>query len=246
MLATLGFPADGARTRTAKTGRWVLILLVTTLLAGACTDDGKKEAEPEDRLYIAVGASETVGQGADDPANQAWTQVFFRTALPRGYRFVNLGISGATTARALAEEVPPAVEQEPDLVTVWLNVNDIRAGVGPSAYETQLRDLVRRLRRDGKTEVLVANTPPLDILPVTRGFGALANIIVSQYNEVIARVVKEEGAHLVDLYAAGVAARDRGEAAQLISRDGFHPSTAGHATVAAEFAKVYAEVAKTR
>jgi len=210
--------------------------------ASACTGDDNGDAAPEevDALYVAVGASETVGQGADDPAKQAWTQVFFRTALPRGYRFVNLGISGATTARALTDEVPEAVRQEPDLVTVWLNVNDIRNGVGPAAYEKQLRDLVRQLRRDGKTEVLVANTPPLDILPVARGFGALANVIVRQYNDVIAKVVRDEGAHLVDLYAAGVAARERGEAAQLISADGFHPSTAGHAAVAAEFAKVYA------
>lgn len=222
-------------------------LAVAALLAvGACTSNAKGGdpalAAETPGLYVAVGASETVGVGADDPRTEAWTQVFFQDALPRGYRFVNLGISGATASRALAEEVPEAVRLEPDVVTVWLNVNDIRAGVGTAAYEKQLRDIVSQLRRGGKTEVLVANTPPLDILPVARGFGALANILVGQYNDVIARVVKDEGAHLVDLYAAGVAARDRGEAAALIAADGFHPSTAGHNAVAAEFAKVYASL----
>jgi lysophospholipase L1-like esterase len=221
------------------------VVAVTALLLGgvACTGDDKDDgpaASPEaEGLYVAVGASETVGEGADEPLTQAWTQVFFRTAVPRGYRFVNLGISGATVAQALAEEVPEAVRLEPDVVTVWLNVNDIVDRVPVQQYESQLQELVRRLRRGGQTDVYVANTPPLDILPVARGFGALATVIVGQYNAAIERVVKAEGAVLVDLHAAGVAWRDRGEAATLISGDGFHPSTKGHQAVAAEFAKVF-------
>src|SRR4051794_40425075 len=52
--------------------------------------------------YVAVGASETVGVGADDPERQAWPSVLARTALP-DFRFVNLGVSGSTVGEAIDE-----------------------------------------------------------------------------------------------------------------------------------------------
>ena len=42
----------------------------------------------------------------------------------------------------------------------------------------------------------------------------------------------------VDLHAVGMAARAAGTEASYIGRDGFHPSTAGHARVAEAFAEV--------
>jgi lysophospholipase L1-like esterase len=62
--------------------------------------------------------------------------------------------------------------------------------------------------------------------------------MVAEYNAAIARVVQRQGAFLVDLYAVGMAARAAGTESSFISRDGFHPSTAGHARVAEAFAEV--------
>jgi acyl-CoA thioesterase-1 len=202
--------------------------------------------------YAAVGASETVGAGADEPLREAWPRVFFRTALPEQAVFVNLGIPGATVADALREEVPMVAEVEPQVVTVWLNVNDIAAGVSPAQYERDLATLVRTLRGNGSTRVLVANVPPLDQLPAyvnCRTDGAICDLAerlpdpgalnrtVDAYNAAIQRVVAEEGAVLVDLHATGLAAQQSGTAADLVSADGFHPSTAGHAAAAEAFAQ---------
>jgi lysophospholipase L1-like esterase len=156
---------------------------------------------------------------------------------------VNLGVSGATVASALARQVPRAEALAPDVVTVWLVVNDIAAGVAVDAYETQLDDLVCRLRRAGATRVLVGNCPYLDRLPVYlmwRAAGVLpeaeeANRIVDSYNAAIHRVVAAHHATLVDLRAAGLAARRSGTESTLIARDGFHPSTSGHRALAAAF-----------
>jgi hypothetical protein len=67
---------------------------------------------------VAVGANETVGLGADDPLRDAWPQILFRTVLPRGTVFVNLGSPGATVANALDREVADAIALSPTLVTV--------------------------------------------------------------------------------------------------------------------------------
>ena len=233
-------------------GRRLGLLLVVLLLVAAACARSRPEVlpPPEDSgpppVYVAVGASETTGVGSDQPLRDAWPRVLHRTALPAGSVFVNMGIPGATVAQALAEEVNPALAAKPNLVTVWLNVNDMNRGVGVAEYERQLDVLVRALRGDGSTRVLVANTPPLDHLPayqagrVLGAFPSPAAVerLVDAYNQAVARVVERNGAFLVDLHAVGMAARAAGTEAQMISRDGFHPSTAGHAAVAAAFADV--------
>ena len=83
-------------------------------------------------------------------------------------RYVNVGVSGSTVSEALSEQLPRALAADPDVVTVWLAVNDITHLVPVEAYEQQLRTLVHALRRDGRTEVLVANVPQVQDLPAYR------------------------------------------------------------------------------
>lgn len=203
--------------------------------------------------YVAVGASDAVGYGADNPAADAWPRVLARRALPPGTELVNLGVPGATVADAVARQLPEALRRQPALVTVWMNVNDILAQVPPATYERQLGHLVGELRRGGRTRVLVGNTPPLDRLPVylacqarpdCASFGlpapAAVRAVVDAYNAAVARVVQATGAELVDLHAVGVEARAAGTEASLVGADGFHPSSAGHRAVADAFAAVLA------
>jgi lysophospholipase L1-like esterase len=234
--------------------RWPLLAALATVLlvlAAACTASKPEVLPPPPDtgpapVYVAVGASETVGVGSDQPLRDAWPRVLHRNALPPGSVFVNMGIPGATVAQALAQEVAEALAARPNLVTVWLNVNDMTRGVTPAEYERQLDSLVRQLRSDGSIRVLVANTPPLDQLPAYQAGRLLEEVpapeavqeLVADYNAAIARVVQRNGALLVDLHAVGVAARAAGTEASLVSRDGFHPSTAGHAAVAQAFAEV--------
>ena len=194
-------------------------------------------------LYVAVGASDAVGVGARRPRREAWPRLVHRHALGTATRFVNLGVSGATVASALTGQVPRAERLRPDLVTVWLVVNDIVAGVDVDSYEARLDELVGRLRRAGAGRVLVGNCPYLDRLPAYLAWLALglvpepaeANRIVDGYNTAIDRVVARHDTTLVDLRAAGLAARRDGVEPALFARDGFHPSTAGHRALAAVF-----------
>lgn len=253
--------------------RTLLLLVAALLVATGCTGDGggggpttSTGAPRPPLVYAAVGASETVGTGADQPAVQAWPRVL-ANMLGEGGRqvtFTTHGFGGATVADALARQVPAveALQPPPHLVTVWLNANDlvgefaIRVANGTS-YEQRLDELLRRLRRGGATTVLVANTPALDRLPAYLGCldpaGAkcllppqLRRLVpqpaaliakVDEFNRVIARVADRHGAVLVDLHAASLEAREAGRDAALVSSDGFHPSTAGHAAVAEVFAE---------
>ncbi len=245
----------------------VVLLLALILAAAGCGGGGgsttSSTGPPKPPLsYVAVGASETVGRGADKPETQAWPRVLADKLRAGGRQvtYTGLGFDGATVADALASSVPKAEAAQPNLVTVWLNANDIIADFAipnrTNAYEAQLGELVHRMRRGGATAVLVANTPALDQLPAytdclnaagTRCLlpAAVRSLLpqppgvvakVDAYNQAISRVVAREGAVLVDLHAASLKARADGTVASLISSDGFHPSTAGHAAVARAFA----------
>lgn len=250
-------------------GRAAALVVVLSTLLAACSGPGTTTgsaglAPPPTApsgpgpVYVAVGASETVGVGSTQPLREAWPRVFFRAALPTSTVFVNTGIPGSTVAQAIREEAPMAVQLRPDVVTVWTNVNDIIAGVAPEDFERQLETLVSTLRRGGATRVLVANVPPLDRLPAYLACRpappaggppcrAAARLpapdavvqVVEAYNQATARVVERQGAFLVDLHAMGLAARQDDSAAALVSGDGFHPSTVGHAAVASAFTDVF-------
>jgi lysophospholipase L1-like esterase len=214
--------------------------------AGSSVSSPPAAAAP--RVYVAVGASETAGVGADHPRTQAWPRVLHDRALP-GTRLVNLGVPGATVQDGLTEQLPRALAADPDVVTVWLAVNDLLSLVPVTDYEASLRSLVHALRRDGRTEVLVGNVPPLDRLPAYRtclpgshvsGVTCVLPLVpsprqvralVAEYNAAIARVVAAEGAVAVDLSG------DRRTLSTLTAADGFHPSTRGHRVVAAAFAR---------
>ena len=231
------------------------------LLAGGCSsgtersagDDPSRTAAPKP-VYAAIGASETAGIGSDDPPTQAWPQVLHGEALPE-FRIVNLGISGATVEDALIRQLPEVQRVEPEVVTVWLNVNDLLRGVTPNEYERDLTKLLKELQNLNPEQVLVANAPPLDNLPALRACapnssdgGGLCFLfeglppplelraLVTRYNTATERATMRTSATLVDLHATALEARREGEELDLISGDGFHPSTEGHAAIAEAFA----------
>jgi acyl-CoA thioesterase I len=218
-------------------------VLATGCSGGSSVDapDAAPAAPPQ--TYVAVGASESVGVGAERPLVEAWPRVLYRTALDRNTVFVSVGVEGSTVAEALDDQVPLALELRPTLVTVWLNVNDLAAGVPVTTYQQQLTALVRALRQDGRARVLVANTPPLDELPIYQAPAGSrfpppdeVRARVVAYNEAIENVADAQGAELIDLHAAGIQAAQDGTLAALVPDDGLHPNTEGHARIAATFA----------
>lgn len=247
--------------------KWLIATTVCLVLIGAaCISTTEDEAGPDPgrgragestrqqdpRVYAAVGASETAGWGAGDFTTESWPRVLIDLALP-DFRLVNLGLPGATVQDAIVRELPRLERAEPDVVTVWLNANDILQGVTAAEYKRNFGLLLRAIKRTEPRQILVANTPPLDKLPAYRAcrpdppedsFCFLGSSLpspsemrslVDRFNEIIKSVAKKTGATLIDLHSSAVRAHRRGTDAELISGDGLHPSTEGHRAVAESF-----------
>lgn len=185
-------------------------------------------------IYVAIGASDVVGEGADDPGTEAWPVVIF-DRLPAGSVIHRLGVSGTTAEEAIAEQLPAAEDIQPNLVTVWLAINDIRSQVPLESYRKHLDEIVRRLAATG-AHVFVGNVPDLRGIPeLAESYNAeQLKAFSSEWNDTISEVVLANGAHLVDLQEASEG-MDEEDMHVLISEDRFHPSTLGHLALAEIF-----------
>lgn len=184
-------------------------------------------------IYVAIGASDVVGEGADNPDIEAWPLVIHER-LPRGTVIHRLGVSGSTAEEAITQQLPAAEKAAPDLVTVWLAVNDIRSQVALEAYRKHLDEIVRRMTATGAL-VFVGNVPDLRGIPELAESYEPHQLVgfTSEWNATIAEVVLSNGAHLVDLQEASEGMEEDMDV--LVSEDRFHPSTLGHIALAEIF-----------
>lgn len=184
--------------------------------------------------YVAIGASDAFGVGTYDPAHDNWPTVLAGLLGPDAH-LVNLGIPGETVAEARQTELPIALDARPELVTVWLGVNDIVQSVPVATYEQQLEAMLLSLHQSANARVYVANIPDLSLLPSFAGENQAAlHTTIVQWNAAIAQAVAASGATLVDLYASWSELANHPE---YIASDGFHPSTVGARRLAEVFEK---------
>jgi lysophospholipase L1-like esterase len=210
---------------------WCAVLLMGMALVGSACVAPAVAQKP--LTYVALGASDAVGVGAQDPESQGWVPRFGAHLGPRA-RIVNFGVSGSTLSQALAEQLGPALDTQPDVVTVWLAVNDLNARVPLDRYTADLDTLLRQLSTT-RALVLVGNVPDLGRLAAYRGVDAAPlSAEVDRWNAAIAAVVARHGATLVDLYATW---REVTEHPEYVSADGFHPSADGYQRLAEVFAE---------
>jgi len=181
-----------------------------------------------------MGASDAVGLGARDPVTEGWVPRF-GAHLGSEARVINLGVSGSTLAQALDEQVGPALDAQPDVVTVWLAVNDLNARVSLEHYAADLDRLLGRLEAS-HARVLVGNVPDLGGLAANRGIdpGPL-KAEVDRWNRVIADTTTRHGDALVDLYSLW---QEVAQHPEYLSADGFHPSSEGYQALADVFGAV--------
>ena len=196
-----------------------------------------REPGPKPFTYVAIGASDTVGIGADDPETQGWPALV-HARLPNGSRFLRLGVSGSTAGEAVRAQLPAATASAPDLVTVWLAVNDFNEGIPLEQYRAYLNEIVRRMTATG-ARVFVANVPDLTGIPRYSHVDERAlRGLIGEWNAAIAEVVRAHGATLVDLWPSSQNLSERKEL--LSDEDYFHPSTLGHQVLAALFLEAIA------
>ena len=184
--------------------------------------------------YIAIGASDSVGVGASDPATGSWP-ARVAALLPAGSVYRNVAVSGSLIAQARSEQLPLALREQPTVVSIWLAVNDLNAQITPAAYATALGAIVDALVRDTSALIFVGTVPDLRVVPAYAGTDPVALLAqIQAYNAGIAALAARDPRRVfvVDLFTGSADLTSQ----ITVSTDGFHPSDAGYALIARRFA----------
>lgn len=208
---------------------------VSTSAAGQTGTTTSHQQSAKLITYVAIGASDTFGIGTDNPYDQNWATDLANLLGPSHIHLINLGIPSITAHDALLLELPIALDAHPDLITIWLGVNDIVANVPVSRYASDLNTLLARLRANSPhARIAIANIPDLTLLPY---FATVDSVALTQqiqsYNAVIASAAQRYGAILVDLTQQNYNLRAHPE--YISSNDGLHPTDIGYQQLAKVF-----------
>lgn len=216
----------------------VLALGLCSLLLASCASTPAPSAPFKatgPALTLAVmGASDAWGIGTRDPDRLNWP-TFLAGDLPRTAHLINLGVPGSTLATSLRQQAPVVLGERPDVLVVWLAVNDIIDGAPLAAYRADLQQLLASVKAQSpRTLVFIGNVPDLTQIPYFSNWNQTAlRAEIAAWNAAIAQVCGAEGATLVDLYSVWGQVSEHPE---YISRDGLHPSTRGADALALIFA----------
>ncbi len=188
------------------------------------------------RSYAALGDSFTAGTGCAEGETWADRLASRLGATATGFVYTNLAVEGATSAHVL-EQVGPALQAEPDLVTVVCGANDVLFSVrpDPQLYARRLAAIFRRLRSPLPGVRIVTATAPerwdfIDLGPRTRARLERGTVRVNAATRLVARTY--------DVPCLEVAGHPGLSDAQNFIADGLHPSPLGHRHAAAAFARL--------
>lgn len=179
--------------------------------------------------YVAIGDSFTEGIGDPEPKSpggfRGWAD---RVAEVLGggtddFAYANLAIRGRLLQQILDEQIEPALQLRPDLVTISAGGNDIiRPNTDPDDIAARLEAGIERLRADGATVVLF-NGPDIGMTPVlgrVRGKVAI-------YNENLRAIAARHDLVVADMWTLRELKDSR-----MWAPDRLHFSPIGHNTIA--------------
>jgi acyl-CoA thioesterase I len=200
-----------------------LIVLAFTLLgvvalqaAEPATGGGKDER----RTIVFFGDSLTAGYGLVNPNADAYPALIQEKidAAKLGYRVINAGLSGETTAGGV-RRIDWILRQPADVFVLALGANDGLRGISPGVSRSNLQTILDRVRAkypQAKLVVAGMQMPPAMGADYARAFG-----------EMFPAVAEKNHAALVPFLLEGV-----GAVAEFNQRDGIHPNVEGHRLLA--------------
>ncbi len=174
------------------------LALVCALLSASPSSSSAQATDPRrlpaDRgaavLYVALGDSTAYGIGANGPERNYVSRLSERLrAVYAGARLVNLGVSGATAADVVEEQLGHAAALRPDLITLSIGPNDITRGREVKEYERDLETIFRTLLGETSAVLVVSLIPDLTVTPRFRGREEAAKVgrKVVLFNRALAR-----------------------------------------------------------
>jgi len=179
--------------------------------------------------YVALGDSFTEGIGDPEPGvpggHRGWADRVAEV-LSQGtedFAYANLAIRGRLIQQIIDEQVEPALDLRPDLITISAGGNDvIRPRTDPDEIAARFEHAIERLSRDRATIVIFTGVD-VGFSPVFRGIRGKVAI----YNENLRAIAQKHDCIVADQWALAEIQDQR-----MWAPDRLHLNSLGHHTVA--------------
>ena len=208
-------------------------------LAASCSRDSAKESKENTAnmmreeqsvstvLYTALGDSTGAGVGARDGRGYV-ARLFDRIKKEqRDVRLTNLCVSGSTTEDVLRNQVRPAIQSRPTLVTLGIGINDMGHGLTVERFAANYEEIIKKLKTETSASIVITNIPDISFAPVIPP-SEHENLRrrINAFNEKIQMIANRYKLHMVDAYAETHKVMESHP--EFFSEDGFHPSDTGY------------------
>ncbi|WP_207456903.1 SGNH/GDSL hydrolase family protein [Desertivibrio insolitus] len=179
--------------------------------------------------YVAIGDSFTEGIGDPEPrspgGNRGWADRVAEVLARQNddFAYANLAIRGRLLQQIMDEQIEPALQLRPDLISISAGGNDIiRPNTDPDEVASRLETAIERLSSAGAT-VVMFNGPDIGSTPV---LGRIRGK-VAIYNENVAAIALRHNAVVANMWALRELKDPR-----MWAPDRLHFSPTGHHTIA--------------
>lgn len=179
--------------------------------------------------YVAIGDSFTEGIGDPEPnapgGSRGWADRVAEVlaAGNEHFRYANLAVRGKLIQQIMDEQIEPAIQLRPDLITISAGGNDvIRPGTDPDEIAAKFETTIERLAADRAT-IVVFTGVDVGFSPVFRSIRGKVAI----YNENIRSVAAKYDCVVADQWALTEIQDQR-----MWAPDRLHLNAIGHHTVA--------------
>jgi lysophospholipase L1-like esterase len=153
--------------------------------------------------YVAIGDSFTEGIGDPEPGSpgghRGWADRVAEvlSSQTADFSYANLAVRGRLLQQIIDEQIEPALELRPDLISVSMGGNDvIRPGTDPDEIASRFEGGIERLSSGGAT-VVMFNGPDIGMTPV---LGRIRGK-VAIYNENLRAIAQKYDAIVADMWS---------------------------------------------
>ena len=181
------------------------------------------------KKYVALGDSLSFGVSLTDIKDTfAYSYASKLATKEKAITGVVLAWPGDESEEVLKNQLPQAIQQNPDYVSLFIGINDIHEKRSLEHFRSNYQDILTQLLANTHAQILVINLPYLGssesiIFPLNY----LLNFRTRQFNNVITELVANKSRiKMVDLYSKSNLVVGANPA--YYSADKFHPNAAGY------------------
>lgn len=178
--------------------------------------------------YVSLGDSLTSGVGATKyEESYPYLLATKMSAAGESINFKNFSVSGYKTQDLIDVLLTPAIEAQPDVVTLLIGVNDIHNHIGKNQFKNNYKFILDRLTKETGAKIYLINIPYIGsntaiVPPLDYYFETETN----SYNEIIKELATEYNLKYIDLNSpTKVLFKTDGTH---YASDSFHPSAYGY------------------